>query len=236
MRMTNEQFQAEVFRRSEAYRKRRQTACRRYLTAGAIAFAGCFVLAFAVLKRPMYDGIHSEMMAADDTAGENGAWPFNGVGDSEEAAAENAEEVCVAEADGNAAPSVQGGKPNRAEYTDKITSDTTQESAETPLTLLGLSALPGQLGGCALDEHSQASPYLYSDGDRWMEVRLSIPAEPESENSVQITYENTADGERLAWFLYRGVRVQIYAAGCSYAQLESAAEELLTYLKQEGSQ
>ena len=48
MRMTNEEFQAEVFRRSQAYLAERRRSRRRLFT-GAAAFAGCFVIAVGAL-------------------------------------------------------------------------------------------------------------------------------------------------------------------------------------------
>lgn len=51
--MTNEEFQAEVFRRSRVYLAKQQ-ARRRRLFAGALAFAGCFAVVIAAAKlRPM---------------------------------------------------------------------------------------------------------------------------------------------------------------------------------------
>ena len=53
MRMTNEEFQAEVFRRSRVYLAERQTR-RRRLFAGVLAFAGCFAVVIAAAKlRPL---------------------------------------------------------------------------------------------------------------------------------------------------------------------------------------
>lgn len=53
MRMTNEEFQAEVFRRSRVYLAERQTRRRRLFT-GVLAFAGCFAVVIAAAKlRPL---------------------------------------------------------------------------------------------------------------------------------------------------------------------------------------
>lgn len=49
MRMTNEQFQAEVFRRSRIYQQQRQVRRRRALT-GALAFCGCFAVVCAAAR------------------------------------------------------------------------------------------------------------------------------------------------------------------------------------------
>ena len=84
MRMTNEEFEAEVFRRSRVYMKERQMR-RRHMLTGALAFAGCFVLVTAgAVMLPNRN--KSDLMTADVAMNENGG------ADSAAADAEYAEE------------------------------------------------------------------------------------------------------------------------------------------------
>ena len=62
MRMTNEEFQAEVFRRSEIYMKERQVRRRKMFT-GALAFCGCLAVGIAAQKLlPIFN--HSKLQSA----------------------------------------------------------------------------------------------------------------------------------------------------------------------------
>lgn len=262
MRMTNEQFQAEVFRRSKAYTEQRQVR-RRHLRTGALVFAGCLVVVLAGVMPRMrhHNMLDMQMTAADQQT--NGSFWMNGEDGAEEAACENDEASLAMDADDEyydvtaeeTAPAMQDAhnsgvagtekKPaaavavgSNSEESETYAEEADAESADSSdlLAMLGIEEMPEQLGGCVLDENSQASPYLYSDGERRMAVTLSSSSMPESYHSVQIYYDVTADGDRIAWFYERGVYVGIYAEGCTDAQLESAAEELLTYLEQEGPQ
>lgn len=265
MRMTNEQFQAEVLRRSKAYMQQRQVR-RRQLRTGALVFAGCLVVVLAGVMPRMR---HHNMLDMQMTTAEqptNGSFWMNGEDGAEEAACENDEASLAMDAadeefDGAAnesAPVMQDAhnsgvagtekKPaaavavgSNSEESESYAEEADAEPADSSdlLAMLGIEEMPEQLGGCALDSESADGVYLYSDGDgwnedRWMAVRLSL--HNASDNSAGITEGNTPDGERAAEFYLRGVRVQIYAVGCTYSQFKTAAEELQTYLKQEGSQ
>ncbi len=67
MRMTNEEFQAEVFRRSQVYFAERRRSRRRLFT-GAAAFAGCFVIAVGALA---LRGTMTNMQSQDCGIAEN---------------------------------------------------------------------------------------------------------------------------------------------------------------------
>ena len=92
--MTNEQFEAEVFRRAKQYQAEKQVRRRRIFT-GALAFAGCFVLVFAAAKLlPLRKMNNTAQMNTDkaDTA-------QNEMYDAEKAEAEYSEDACAEQAD-----------------------------------------------------------------------------------------------------------------------------------------
>lgn len=257
MRMTNEQFQAEVFRRSKAYMQQRQVR-RRRLRRGALVFAGCLVVAIGgEMPRIAQNlrGIHNSADMATAEQQNNGNFFLNGEDGAKEAACEGPEASFALDAadeayDGDengTAPVMQDAHQSGITGTEKkpasavaVKSDGEEseaysEEADTEyadaadlLAMLGVAAMPEQLGGCALDSGSAEGVYLYSDGDRWIEVRLSLPTAQESD-------ENTPDGERAEECILRGVWVRIYAVGCTHSQFETAAKELHAYLEQEGS-
>ncbi len=68
MRMTNEEFQAEVFRRSEVYLKERQ-ARRRRMFSGVLAMAGCFAIGITAIKLlPLFTRSTQTLMADCDNS------------------------------------------------------------------------------------------------------------------------------------------------------------------------
>ena len=94
MRMTNEEFEAEVFRRSRVYMKERQMR-RRHMLTGALAFAGCFVLVTA--GAVTFTRLHSNqnrMLSADNAMHEESSEAADGYAEeSSEEYAEQAEEA-----------------------------------------------------------------------------------------------------------------------------------------------
>ena len=84
MRMTNEEFQAEVFRRSAAY-QREHTRRIRIMTRAAAAFAGCLLLTVGVGVAVSRNGA----MRANETATTSGVfYDGNAVKDAESSACE----------------------------------------------------------------------------------------------------------------------------------------------------
>ncbi|MBR3447004.1 MAG: hypothetical protein IKH27_04280 [Oscillospiraceae bacterium] len=97
MRMTNEEFQAEVFRRSAAY-QREHTRRIRIMTRAAAAFAGCLLLTVGVGVAVSRNGA----MRANETATTSGVfYDGNAVKDAESSAceAEGAADNCEGSAE-----------------------------------------------------------------------------------------------------------------------------------------
>lgn len=133
MRMTNEQFQAEVFRRSRVYQEQRQIR-RRRMFAGTLAFAGCFavvILAARVLPNKNYETANrtadvaeradnSESYAADAAADEA----------CEECSEENYAPAAECEAEaGDEKCKIQHANNTTAAANDKDAKQDTAESA-----------------------------------------------------------------------------------------------------------
>ena len=94
MRMTNEEFEAEVFRRSRVYMQARQVRRRRLMT-GAAAFAGCFVLltAGAVIlpHRNKFSMMNNEIAVRDSAVADGADYGADSSAAFAEEAAEEAE-------------------------------------------------------------------------------------------------------------------------------------------------
>lgn len=120
MRMTNEQFQAEVFRRSRVYQQQRQVRRRRTF-AGALAFCGCFALVFTAARLNLTEK-NSEMNMTADVAQKADQSKSN------DYAYEAAEES--SEADAPAAENFDGSLNIRGETQDVHENNAASDSCE----------------------------------------------------------------------------------------------------------
>lgn len=248
MRMTDEQFQTEVFRRSRVYMEQRRVR-RRHLRAGALVFAGCFVLMIAgvgILPRIKNNDVNQMLMliAETATAGHEDcdSYQYNEAADEADENYSNAEDGAEPMIQGSYTLEGSDAETNNASgvKSDSYEADGSGEATNTDsmsdaelFAMLGITALPERLGGCVNDHTAPENPVVYADAERYMIVRLS--AMPDAPDSVTVAYESAVTGEKIAQFTVRGVQIHITASECTQAQLETAVSELLTYLQEEGS-
>ena len=168
MRMTNEEFQAEVFRRSAAYQQKR-TKRIRFMT-GATAFAGCLLLTVAVLPH-LTNSMH--LNKASEAFREQEKQNAETVDSCEEAAADNAEESFAADAPSDVRKDdrdqlsvsnhdITAGEPfaqnssvedsSEDSYVDSSAEEGVfaEKTVEELLAYYGLDALPEQIGSMKL--------------------------------------------------------------------------------------
>lgn len=204
MRMTNEQFEAEVFRRSKVYLQQRQKRRRQYFTAAA-AFAGCFMLAVLGARvLSLHNKMESVNMAAD-MAAENGDYTYGKQAEESSAAdAEYAEESSEEYAEESEMADAEGGY-------DDANDDYAEESSEAPESAADEAPdAQGQQG-----QTQGGSPVKKDEGQTPLEAlcaQFGIPVPPEeiagfvrydiddlaadTDQCAFLYYEN-ADGSRL---------------------------------------
>ena len=189
MRMTNEEFQAEVFRRSAAY-QREHTRRIRIMTRAAAAFAGCLLLTVGVGVAVSRNGA----MRANETATTSGVfYDGNAAKDAEssaceaEEAADNCEESAEdgfdftngqndsvsSEADGNQSLNMQGDHAGKLNGNQGNQQDNRGEASSADpkhavfvkkteaeiLERYGLDAIPETLHGFPLMKMYNAANY-----------------------------------------------------------------------------
>ena len=167
MRMTNEEFQAEVYRRSAVYQQKQRRRMR--IIKGASAFAGCLLLTLAAgAVLPQFLGAKQQattaemmtdgMLKADEPR-------------HKEAGQQNDAAECMEDADTAYAP-----ENSDAEKQDSIAEEAAppqeydgptvfaEKTEEELLAYYGLDALPEQLGG-NMDLKRDRSKGFYYDTD-----------------------------------------------------------------------
>ena len=201
MRMTNEEFQAEVFRRSAVYmQEKRQSRTR--LWRGAAAFAGCFVLIGGALM--LRNSFGSSLMFS----GTNSACDDASASDDGKSGAEYADEeqeVCSeenAEASAGLHFKADGIKTGREEASAAESENAAEEypeedlqdnlTAEELFSALEINPLPKKLLDCTLqinpdvrydlykcnsydpEEEWHIFPYVNGNGETEMYVHISM--------------------------------------------------------------
>ena len=189
MRMTNEEFQAEVFRRSRVYLDEKKSS-RKRLFAGIAACAACFVIAGGAL---MLRTSHTNDLAADMkqalTASEANcaeAAPSEEACDeayydesSEESCEECGEESCAESSEESSAESSEAAEQDISEKSDNTIKgadaaanpdDGNVLTADEFFSELGINPMPETLGGYTLRWQPEAGfdirgryAFLYQD-------------------------------------------------------------------------
>ena len=174
MRMTNEEFQAEVFRRSAVYQKKRTKRIR--IMTGACGFACCLLLTLGITQGFPRLRYAMEYLRADNATSSSAAderrrddWQTNGADSAEASDAE------VSEASEEAADEPENGRldtdndatlyhptdPTFSDLESGVSDESVDESSEEPtvfserteeevLARYGLDPLPEQFGNMNL--------------------------------------------------------------------------------------